>query len=88
MIAKCANPECSKPFRYLHEGRLFVLSSSAKAQSQEVGGDSRVKYAWLCHGCAATLAVQFEAGRGLRVVPLGSTADKSGPLRGDFLGFA
>ncbi len=85
MIAKCANPDCSKPFRYLHEGRLFVMSSSSK-KSREIGRDSRVEYAWLCHDCAATLAVQFETGKGLRVVPLGSTAEARDPPLAGFLG--
>ncbi len=79
MIAKCANPMCSKPFRYLHEGRLFVTSPSSKAWSREVGRDNRVKYAWLCHDCAATLTVQFGAGRQFNVVPLGFTAEGSAP---------
>jgi len=73
MIAKCANPDCTTPFRYLREGRLFVMSSSGK-HSREVGRESGVRYAWLCHDCATTLVVRFEAGKGLGVVPLGSAA--------------
>lgn len=84
MIAKCANPKCSKPFLYLHEGRLSVMSSSSKARSREVGRDNRVKYAWLCHGCASTLDVQFDAGKGFTIVPLRSTHEESGATPGGF----
>lgn len=43
MIAKCANPDCSNPFRYLHEGRLFVRSPTSKADSGHRDDSSRVR---------------------------------------------
>jgi hypothetical protein len=84
MIAECANPRCSKPFRYLHEGRLFVMPSSCHSRSREVGRANRVKYAWLCHGCAETLDIQFEEGEGFTVVPRGSAAEVRGAVPGGF----
>ena len=72
VVAKCANPDCPAPFLYLREGRLFVMSSSSR-HSRELGRENGVRYAWLCHDCGTTLAVEFEAGKGLRVVPLESS---------------
>ena len=32
MLSKCANPECSEIFRYLHEGKLFYLALAQDVQ--------------------------------------------------------
>jgi len=34
MIGKCANPACSTPFRYLHEGRLFRFERGVSEKGQ------------------------------------------------------
>jgi hypothetical protein len=70
MVAKCANPECSRAFRYLCQGRLFVAIPSKEATL-----DNSIHYAWLCHGCAAKLTVQFKQDGVFEVVPL-DTAGK------------
>ena len=31
MLSKCANPECSEQFRYLHQGKMFCLIPAPKA---------------------------------------------------------
>jgi hypothetical protein len=49
-----------------------VMTSSSR-HSRELGPESGVRYAWLCHDCGTTLAVEFEVGKGLRVVPLESS---------------
>jgi len=66
VISKCANPECSAPFHYLREGRLFrmdivpdnsaVLASSAKAIRH-------VEHYWLCGPCSQSLTLVLEKGR-------------------------
>ena len=30
MLSKCANPECSEQFRYLHQGKMFCLTPTRK----------------------------------------------------------
>lgn len=32
MLSKCANPECSESFRYLHEGRIFHLAPTPEVR--------------------------------------------------------
>lgn len=75
MIAKCANPECSKSFRYLHEGRLFVRSPESNADSGH--RDDRVAFAWLCRSCSATLTLRFEKGQDGSIMPQVIRVDRS-----------
>jgi hypothetical protein len=75
MIAKCANPECSKPFRYLHEGRLFVRSPESKADSGH--RDDRVVFVWLSRRCSVTLTLRFEKGLDGAIVPQIIRVDRS-----------
>jgi hypothetical protein len=59
MVAKCANPSCKLPFRYLSEGRLFRLETAV----------GKYEYCWLCADCALTRSLKVEWGRGVVVVP-------------------
>ena len=73
MIAKCANPACSTPFRYLHEGRLFrferrvpekgqpFLSIDATRQERS----NRVEFFWLCDQCSAKMTLTYRKGIGV-----------------------
>jgi hypothetical protein len=61
MLSKCANPACSAPFRYLHEGRLFVTEIESE--------DRRLDCYWLCETCCRTLTVRVETGNGIMVKP-------------------
>lgn len=54
MIAKCANPVCDADFRYLHEGKLFLLEISRNSRHE---GTQRREYFWLCDQCSATMKV-------------------------------
>jgi len=67
MIAKCANPDCSRAFRYLHEGRLFVRPAASNGQSGH--RDDRLVFAWLCRSCSATLTLEFGEGQDGAIVP-------------------
>jgi hypothetical protein len=78
MLSKCANPECSKPFQYLREGRLFLVEAGAlnggngaSPGPQLVGKrpQRKVEHFWLCGDCARTLTLAVEPGRGVVVVP-------------------
>lgn len=64
MLAKCANPLCSAPFRYLEAGGLFRLESDPLDSS-----DTRTpEYFWLCRSCAGKMTLRLDEGKGVRVV--------------------
>lgn len=63
MLAKCANPTCSAPFRYLHEGKLFRLDLGAGPPSRREHVPRRLQYFWLCEQCARTMTLVMQAGR-------------------------
>jgi len=67
MLSKCANPQCFKPFRYLHEGRPFVRTPSGKPDSGK--RDNRLVFAWLCRSWATTLTLRFEEGQAGAITP-------------------
>jgi hypothetical protein len=52
MLAKCLNPLCTAPFRYLGKGHMFNLEIPEPA-----GSTRRREHFWLCDQCAATLTV-------------------------------
>jgi hypothetical protein len=61
MIARCANPACTTPFRYLHDGKLYVLI---------LRGCRHPQYVWLCNACSPVMTVvPSEDGKGIAVVP-------------------
>ena len=66
MLAKCTNPSCSRPFRYLETGVLFRLESDSQGSS---GGVNR-EYFWLCRACSASMSLRLDEGEGVRVVQL------------------
>lgn len=69
MLAKCANPACSTPFRRLNEGKLFQVETQAPAADANLRSGRRESYRriehfWLCSECCRfiTLAVHDETG--------------------------
>jgi hypothetical protein len=79
VISRCANPKdaanpnCSNRFRYLHEGKLCLVdSSAAKAKrngSSRRAGESRPpEYAWLCASCCRHMSIRFDEELGAMVV--------------------
>jgi hypothetical protein len=70
MLAKCANPKCSAPFRYLHEGKLFRLDLGAGPPSPDTRIPRQLQYFWLCDRCARTMTLELHAGKVLtRLLP-------------------
>ena len=63
MLAKCANPACSAPFRYLHEGKLFRLDLGAGPPSADLRIPRQLQYFWLCDRCARTMTLEMHAGK-------------------------
>ena len=56
MLAKCTNPQCSSPFRYLGEGRLFRRDN----EEVPVGfARTRPEYFWLCGSCSKVMTLRI-----------------------------
>ncbi len=65
MVAKCANPVCCVPFRYLHLGRVFRVEILRRKRDETGFGNgcaSTVEHYWLCHVCSTSLTVAVERG--------------------------
>ena len=64
MLAKCANPSCQVPFRYMHEGKLFVIPKQPKGSTDSLADSSqatsRLECYWLCHACANRMRISFQ----------------------------
>jgi hypothetical protein len=56
VVAKCSNPSCSAPFRYLKDGKLFRLESNPTLPPSK---SDRVEYFWLCHCCSSTMTLRL-----------------------------
>ena len=74
MISKCANPECSAPFQYLREGRLFRMDimpqpSSATSPPNSPKVIRHVEHYWLCGPCSRSLTLVLDKGQ-VTAVPL------------------
>jgi hypothetical protein len=71
MLSKCANPACTTPFHYLHDGRLFQLETGAGSSRPHAKKEPRrIEYFWLCNPCAAELTLRYENGIGVVTVPI------------------
>ena len=62
MLSKCANPTCSATFRYLHEGRLFVIArrETLTRHGTRQSKSGHPEYAWLCSSCCCYLTIQID----------------------------
>ena len=58
MLSRCANPQCSKPFLRLGQGRLFLVETGSNRDAPTPRPSamrlrpSRVERYWLCDQCA------------------------------------
>jgi hypothetical protein len=75
MLSKCASPACSTPFRYLHEGKLYLIDRRAasagrkpRADLRYAGNSRTLEYVWLCSSCCRNLTIQVNDDHGVRVV--------------------
>jgi hypothetical protein len=74
MLSKCASPECRNEFRYLHEGKLYLIDSKAAFARREYPGQgkregkSAVEYVWLCSTCCRDLTIHADPDFGISVV--------------------
>ncbi len=73
MLSKCANPTCSNTFRYLREGRLYLINSISRLDERErlsaTASKSRSpEYAWLCSMCSSYMTIDIDETNGTIVV--------------------
>jgi hypothetical protein len=77
MVSKCANPDCSVPFRYFHTGKLFrVETSTGLDRRRTMGRDGeqhqalrRLEFFWLCEECARRMTLIFDRESGVTARP-------------------
>ena len=75
MLSKCANPTCSTTFRYLNEGKLYLIDSKAalvrnglQAELRYAGKSCSYEYFWLCSSCCREMTIQIDNKVEVRVV--------------------
>jgi hypothetical protein len=75
MLHKCANPDCTVPFRSLHEGKLFLAETCpSDLQTSYEGVRRRLRrreHFWLCDSCSAHFTLRFDGNSGMLTVPIG-----------------
>jgi hypothetical protein len=75
MVSKCANPDCSVPFRYFHTGKLFRAETSLGLDRRRALGQDlpqskplrRLEFFWLCEDCADRMTLTFDKESGVSV---------------------
>jgi hypothetical protein len=79
MLSHCANPQCSRPFLRLRQGKLFLVETEGVAKLGELRARAspqtrlqprRVERYWLCDQCAETWTLVHERSQGIVLVPL------------------
>jgi hypothetical protein len=71
MLSRCANPTCPTTFRYLHEGRLYVIAPGESLAGHKPRCSSKsgqLECPWLCSSCSLYLTIQIDEELGTRVV--------------------
>jgi hypothetical protein len=58
MVSKCANPECTTPFRHMRAGRLIRVESrgvmtGSGGKRDELASSRRTEFLWLCGECSS-----------------------------------
>jgi hypothetical protein len=77
MVAKCANPSCSRSFRYLGEGRLFRLEADpafSLSDNPTFGSSKIVEYFWLCDACSTSMTLRLDEKGTVTAEPLSEPA--------------
>lgn len=80
MLSKCANPTCLTTFRYLHEGRLYVITPGvplARHKRKHLSKPGQLEYAWLCSSCCLYLTIDVDEELKTRVVRKVEAKDSS-----------
>jgi hypothetical protein len=86
MLSHCANPQCSRPFLRLRQGKLFLVETDCAAKLGEARVASaqmrprprRVDRYWLCDQCAEAWTLVQERTQGIVLVPLRRAPTRAG----------
>ena len=76
MLSRCANPQCSKPFLRLGQGRLFLVETGRGRDIQAPRSSAmrlrpgRVERYWLCDQCAPVWTLVQDRNQGITPVML------------------
>ena len=89
MVGTCANPSCLHRFRYLHDGRLFVLRSPVRTGQSSPILDSELsrdpcatQWFWLCEECSRRMELVCTPEHRVAVIPI-MTACEHWPVVGE-----
>jgi len=69
MLSKCANPDCSEKFLFLHSGRLFHLMPTPEVRSTVGEVPVFRERFWLCDRCSKEMTIVWSGARA-DLVPL------------------
>jgi hypothetical protein len=74
MLSKCANPNCTASFRYLHEGKLFRIEVPVNFPYQNDPAakkpPQRTEFFWLCNSCSQQMTLIYNFKTGVVTRPL------------------
>src|ERR1700688_2589184 len=79
MLSHCANPQCSKPFLRLRDGKLFLVETERMTKPGESAvppfvrarqHQRCVEHYWLCDDCATEWTLIYDRDRGIALAPL------------------
>jgi hypothetical protein len=70
MVSKCANPVCSIPFRYLHEGKLFRIARSFPSNADGKRSATHIEFFWLCKDCSRNMTLNLGENGEITTLPL------------------
>jgi hypothetical protein len=80
MLSKCANPECSESFRYLHEGRIFHLAPTPEVRiTMGKFQPALHERFWLCTRCSREMTLIW-GGTQIRLAPVDKVVRLAVPL--------
>lgn len=69
MLSKCANPDCSEKFLFLHSGKLFCLAPTPQVERSASALSPLRERFWLCDRCAKVMTIVWD-GTKAKLIPL------------------
>jgi len=93
MLSKCANSACSAKFRYLGEGKVFVVGHRSSTDTRQCDAGSEFeqirrefRWFWLCSDCSQLLTLQASGEGGVRLAPSNNVLQAKAPSEGLVIG--
>lgn len=82
MLHKCANPLCSRLFRRMNEGRVFLLPQHPASGNLRSLGIRAREYFWLCDECEPYFKIGFHPDSGVFVISVPPSSKLADARRG------